>query len=361
MNITLATPLFPPEIGGPATDAVTLAEVLSARGMNVRVCTFRDVRRFPKLVRHIVYFWQVARMSYGTSAIVAFDTVSVGLPAALAAFVLRIPLIVRVPGDYAWEQGVQRFHVGDSIDTFQRTRYGWQVEALRAVQRFVVRRAALVVVPSDYFKGVAAGWGVPAARLERIYLGMDLTLVAVAPVPGPAPKTLFSVGRFVPWKGFSLLLHLLVENPEWNAVIAGDGPLRGVLEGQARALGVAERVRFLGTLPRAEVLGWCAAADAFVLNTSFESFSFQVLEAMASGSAVITTTAGSLPELIENGVEGLLCAPGDTPAFHAALASIEQEPALWQERRRAAKQKAQQFSLTASANAFADALTKVCG
>jgi glycosyltransferase involved in cell wall biosynthesis len=327
--------------------------------MTVAVCAFSAVRHRPKVVRHIAYLVQLLSAARGASAIVAFDTVSVGLPAALAARVLRIPLIVRVPGDYAWEQGVQRFHVSDSIETFQRTRYGIAVEALRRVQRFVAGSAALVVVPSDYFKTIAATWGIRPERLVRIYLGMDAPEGAVPPGDRPSGRVLFSVGRFVPWKGFTLLLHLLAAAPEWQAVIAGGGPLQGALEAQARVLGVTERVRFTGPLPREEVLGWCASADAFVLNTSFESFSFQVLEAMAMGAAIITTTAGSLPELITDGVEGVLCDPGDTDAFGRALASIGGDPA-WEARREAAKKKAGKFSLAASADAFAEAIETLC-
>lgn len=360
MKITLATPLYPPEIGGPATDSATLASVLTQRGMEVTVQPFSSVRDRPKLIRHLAYLWLLVRSARGAAAIVAFDTVSVGLPAALAAFVLRIPLIVRVPGDYAWEQGVQRFHVSDSIETFQRTRYGLAVEVLRWVQRFVARRAALVVVPSDYFKTIVSTWEVPSERLVRIYLGIDTALEAIRPEERPAGKVLFSVGRFVPWKGFTLLLRLLVDFPEWRAVIAGDGPLRSVLEAQARVLGVSERVLFTGVLPRAEVLGWCAAANAFVLNTSFESFSFQVLEAMSVGGAVITTRAGSLPELLTDDACGVLCEANDHEAFRQALASIDTDPTAWQKRRLAAKERANRFTLATSGAAFAEAIETLC-
>jgi glycosyltransferase involved in cell wall biosynthesis len=360
MKITLATPLYPPDIGGPATDAATLREVLTTRGMDVAILPFSGVRHLPKVVRHIAYFGKLLGAARGASAIVAFDTVSVGLPAALAARVLRLPLIVRVPGDYAWEQGVQRFHVGDSIEIFQRKRYGLEVELLRSVQRFVAASAALVIVPSDYFKGIVSTWGVAPERLLRIYLGIAATGEAVMPDPRPSGRVLFSVGRFVPWKGFTLLFRLLAKRPEWRAVIAGDGPLRQALEAQARVLGVTDRVAFTGTLPRAEVLGWCGEADAFVLNTSFESFSFQVLEAMAAGAAIITTRAGSLPELITDGVEGVLCEPNDEDAFRTALESIEREPDLWKARRHAAKLKASRFTLAVSGDAFAEAIETIC-
>lgn len=360
MKLVLATPLYPPEIGGPATDSATLATHLLAAGIPAVVCPFSTVKRAPKLVRHIRYGYRLLQEARGASGIVSFDLVSVGLPAALVARYLGIPLIVRVPGDYAWEQGRQRFGVVDSIDAFQHKRYGPAVEALRAVQRFVVKSAALVVAPSDYFKGIVLGWGVSPERLVRIYLGLDRSDEPRMPSARPEGKTLFSVGRFVPWKGFPLILELLQALPEWRAVIAGEGPERARLEADAKRLGVAERVRFTGPLPHAEVLGWCAAADAYVLNTSFESFSFQVLEAMLMGAAIVTTAVGSLPELITDGVEGVLCTPDDLAAFRRALVSIEKEPGTWAARREAARLKAARFSLQASGEAFVRALKDVC-
>jgi glycosyltransferase involved in cell wall biosynthesis len=296
----------------------------------------------------------------GARCIVVFDTVSVGVPSAVVARIMTIPLIVRLPGDYAWEQSVQRFGVTDSIDAFQHKRYGFRVEALRSLQRFVVRSAALSVAPSDYFKSIASGWGVKPERLTRIYLGLDFNESSEVPHNVPEGKILFSLGRLVPWKGFSLLIDLLSELTHWHLIIAGDGPLRTALYEQACALGVEKRITFTGALPHAQVLGWYRRADAFALNTSFESFSFQIVEAMKAGVPVITTTVGNIPELIDNGVEGVLCAPDDEESFRNAIVSTETEQALWEKRTMMAAKKAEQFTLSASLEAFEKVLKTIC-
>lgn len=361
MKIVLATPLYPPEIGGPATDSASLANHLPALGMEAQVVPFREVRHLPKGFRHLVYGWRLYQAARSAAAIVAFDTVSVGLPSAIVALLARRRLIVRVPGDYAWEQGRQRFGVADSIDEFQKKRYGLRVELLRRIQRFVVKRAVLVVAPSDYFKRIVVGWGVQPSRVMRIYLGVDLGVSAEAPRDIPEGKTLFSAGRLVPWKGFSQLVELVPQLPEaWHLVIAGDGPMRGALEARATELGISSRVTFLGAVSHEAVLGWLKSTDAFVLNTSFESFSFQIVEAMASGIPVIATTAGNIPELITDGVEGVLCEPNDAEAFRHAIMSVTDEPGLWKDRTAAAKEKAATFSLPASAAAFTAAIQNLC-
>src|SRR6185436_880397 len=104
MRILVATGLYPPESGGPATYSKFLVEKLPALGVEVSVLPFSRVRYLPKLVRHVAYFFACASLAREADIVYAQDTVSVGLPAALAAFVARKKFMVRVPGDYAWEQ-----------------------------------------------------------------------------------------------------------------------------------------------------------------------------------------------------------------------------------------------------------------
>lgn len=360
-KIVIATPLYPPDIGGPATDSFALAEQLRAQGKRVEVYAFGQVRHLPRLFRHSVYGFQLFRAARGAGCITAFDTVSVGVPAAFVAFLRRVPLVVRVPGDYAWEQGTQRFGVSDSIDDFQQKYYGVRVGLLRLAQRFTVCRAALVVAPSDYFKGIVAQWGVSPQKLTRIYLGIDMSEKPADIEAAPNGKILFSAGRFVPWKGFGMLIQLLAELPqEWHLVLAGDGPLRAELGLLTKQHGVAQRVTFLGSVSRPQMYGWLKRADAFALNTSFESFSFQVAEAMAMGAPVVATNIGSLPELVRNGVDGVLCRPDDMPAFKEAVLATQTELTLWRNRTASAQARAAEFSVTKSARLFADAIQTLC-
>src|SRR3989344_3187997 len=198
MNILIATGLYPPEIGGPATYTKLLEGRLPARGFAVSVLPFKTVRRLPKGVRHIAYFWKCLRMAHTADLVYAQDTVSVGLPAALAAIVAGKKFIVRVPGDYAWEQAQQRFGVTDSLDEFQKKSYGLRVGALRAVQRFVVRRARAVVVPSKYMEQVVGRW-TASECITTIYSSVEMP--RPKRVERPAGFLVVSVARRVPWQG----------------------------------------------------------------------------------------------------------------------------------------------------------------
>lgn len=342
MKILITTGVYPPESGGPATYTKLLEDRLPALGFAVQVLPFRVVRRLPMGIRHVMFFIKVLAQGRRADVIFAQDTVSVGFPSALAAQLLRKKFIVRVPGDHAWEQARQRFGVKDDLDAFQRKRYGLRVWLLRRIQRATLDMAHKAIAPSEYFAGVVRGWGIRTAVIA-IYNGTDFPAsIEKLDLPHPA---MVSVGRLVPWKGFEFLIRLLDKLPAWRLIIVGDGPLRENLESLARDQGVFERVRFVGEVPRAQVLSYLAGADAFVLNTSFESFSFQVVEAMATRVPVITTRIGSIPELVEHTKEGVLASPDDERAFIDALESIVADPTLWQQRIEAAAKKAEKFSI----------------
>ena len=359
MKIVLATPLYPPEIGGPATYTKELESELPRQGVEVAVVKFSDVRRLPKLIRHIAYTWQVYRVARHADIIFAQDTVSCGLPALIASRLARIPFLVRVPGDHAWEQARQRFGVVEDIDTFQGKKYGIGAESLRGIQRFVVRHADRVIVPSSYFGRLVEGWGVAGAKLQVIYNGIRLPLPPAKSPQKAVSPCIVSVGRLVPWKGFGGLIELVGRMPKWHLVIVGDGPLRAALEERSRTLGLEERVHFTGSLPRAEVLGWYHVADVFVLNSSFESFSFQTLEAMAAGIPFIGTSIGSIPELVTDGVEGSLVAPNDTEALASSVESVLSSPDVWQKRVEAAQIKSKQFSIKKTTESLLTVLKEV--
>jgi glycosyltransferase involved in cell wall biosynthesis len=351
MKIVIATGIFPPEIGGPATYAAILARELPKHSIKADVLPFSTVRHLPRIARHVAYTYALLKRGRGADIIFVQDTVSTGLPALVASRLLRTPLLLRVPGDYAWEQASQRFKVFDSVDDFQRKRYGLGVWVLRSIQKLVSRNADRVIVPSEYFKHIVIGWGVRPHRIDVIYNSVE-KVEPVLPAHMPPRPFMVSAGRLVKWKGFGTLVELLPRIPEWRLVIIGDGPLRESLASQARERGVAERIIFTGAISRDEVMGWYYSADAFVLNSSFESFSYQVAEALQAGVPIIATNIGSLPELVESGREGMLIAPNDLKGLEGALKSITEEPDLWRERTDAAERKAEQFSVAAMIERF---------
>ena len=152
MRIVIATPLYPPEIGGPATYAKLLLEGLPKKGIEVDLVKFSDVRHLPKIIRHFVYYRRVLKAARSADVVLALDPVSVGLPAMKAAKKAGKPFVVKIVGDYAWEQGRQRFGVTQNLDEFVRTTtVPFRVSVLRRIQTRGAPCATRVIPPLRYF------------------------------------------------------------------------------------------------------------------------------------------------------------------------------------------------------------------
>lgn len=163
ITILIATGLYPPDVGGPATFSKLLMEELPKRGFGVSVVSFGEVRHLPKVVRHVVYFFKILKRGKHADVIFAQDPVSVGFPAFFAALLLRKRFILKVVGDYAWEQWMQRQRRNTDIVTpeaFQKRRYDILTQLRRSMERFVARRAHKLIVPSNYLKSIVMYWGV---------------------------------------------------------------------------------------------------------------------------------------------------------------------------------------------------------
>jgi glycosyltransferase involved in cell wall biosynthesis len=121
-------------------------------------------------------------------------------------------------------------------------------------------------------------------------------------------------------KGLGHLLGAAAQVPEALFVVAGEGPLRGVLEARARQLELDGRFRFLGQ--RWDVPGLLGAADLFVLPSLSEGLPLTVLEAMAAGTPVVATDVGGTSEALVHGETGLLVPPADAAALAGAIRTL---------------------------------------
>jgi N-acetyl-alpha-D-glucosaminyl L-malate synthase BshA len=128
-------------------------------------------------------------------------------------------------------------------------------------------------------------------------------------------------------------------------LMVGDGPEREDAEREARALEVADDVRFLGRLDSVSTL--LQAADLFVLPSQTESFGLAALEAMACGVPVVATTVGGIPEVVEDGVTGLLEPVGSVEAMGRRAVELLRDRPRWEAMRAAAIARARTYSVDA--------------
>jgi glycosyltransferase involved in cell wall biosynthesis len=317
MRILLAAGIYPPQIGGPATYAKLLVDELPRRGVSLVLEKFSDVDSFPKGIRHLVYFWRVFRQSKDTQLIFAQDAVSVGLPAYCAAVLRRKKFFLRLGGDQAWEQAQVRFGVTEALDEFvaSKKKYPLAIQLIRSVQIFVAKRADRIIVPSKYLGGIIEAWGVSKAKIVVVHNTFDAPSLSDARASlkrelGLQEHVLVSAGRLVKWKGFGGLLNvmpaIIKAFVDARLYIIGEGPERAALEEKIKALHLQDRITLLGALPQEHLFRYIKAADVFVLNTGYEGLSHQLLEAMALGTPIVTTSIPGNAEMIEHKTTGIL-------------------------------------------------------
>ncbi len=144
------------------------------------------------------------------------------------------------------------------------------------------------------------------------------------------PLRVLFVGRLVPEKAPDVLLSALAQLPAGTvkARIVGAGPLRDALAAQIDDLGIADRVTLVGPLGQDELPAEYAWADVFCLPSYAEGLPVVLMEAMATGLPVVTTSIAAIPELVVDGVSGAVVPPGRPERVAAALSRLAADPAL---------------------------------
>jgi glycosyltransferase involved in cell wall biosynthesis len=169
-------------------------------------------------------------------------------------------------------------------------------------------------------------------KLSCIYHGLDVGRYRPNGGPPPGRPVVVAVGQLKEKKGFAHLLdacRLLKDRGyDLDCHIIGEGPLRAALEAQIRRLGLEDRVALRGALPHDAVIEAYRRATLFVLpcvtgaNGDRDGIPNVILEAMAMGLPVVSTDHSGIPEVVENGVDGLLVPPADAAALAGALARL---------------------------------------
>ncbi len=386
MKILIATGIFPPDIGGPATYSHKIAVELTKRGNSVVVLTYsneafqifnfqfpysgrwpngpyrpifnklpitsdkvesprrsrdnyqlpivRTSRKSPLFLRYFIYFLKVLWCGRNVDVIFLQDPVSAGLPATLANLFLRKKLVLKVVGDYAWEQAVQikdlRFKISDNFINldefypFEPSKYPPKIRLCQKIQTWVAKRADKIITPSEYLKGIVKKWGVDGEKILVVYNAADLPEINVQKESGVF--TIISVGRLVSWKGYNGLIEAFAEliksYPNLRLKIVGEGPEKKNFQFSIINFQLQDKIQLLGALSHEETLKEMAKASLFVLNTAYEGLSHVILEALAVGTPVVTTAAGGNPEVIKDGWNGILVKYNDLEALKSAIIKI---------------------------------------
>jgi glycosyltransferase involved in cell wall biosynthesis len=352
MRVLITSPVFPPDLGGPAVYVPSLGRFLVERGHEVKVVAFCSeeapsghpfpviaIARGPLPLRYLKAFLAVLREARGCDVVYVQEHLA--LLHVLAARLRRRPVMIRIMVDGAWEIAHRKGWCGDDdIVTFQGKRYGWKVGLTRFLQRTWWGWCTHIISCSEFLRQILIqSYGVAPEKVQRIfnaYHGPDPNLVVQSPEEarrelGLAPdgRYLLTICRLMGWKGVDGILCALARLPQdVRLLIAGDGDMEGPWRALAAELGLGERAIFLGNVPHTRIPLLIRASDAFVLNSRYEGLSHTLLEVQSLGTPIVASRVCGNPEVVEDEVSGLLVDPKDPAELERALRRLLDDPEL---------------------------------
>ncbi|MDP8248106.1 MAG: glycosyltransferase family 4 protein [Candidatus Tritonobacter lacicola] len=233
----------------------------------------------------------------------------------------------------------------------------------RSVETFNIRGASLVVAISNTTREWAIGSGVKRDTVKVVYPGFDRILPGRLESPnidGSGAVRLLFVGEVRPRKGLEYLIEAVAMLKDMDIFLSIVGDLTfesdyyEALRGKARELEIEERVLFLGRVPSEELTAQYRSADIFILSSLLEGFGIVLLEAMSFGLPIIATKAGSIPELVEDGINGFLVDRASSVGLARAIKKLISDPALKKKMSVANLEKVERF------DSWDEAALKVC-
>lgn len=330
----------------------SIGRFLVERGHSVEVVAFcsepqptgypfavHAIARGPLPVRYLKAFVQVWKRA--KHADVVYVNEHLALLHVLAGKLRRKPVVIRIMVDGAWEIAHRKgWCDGDDIVTFQAKSYGLRVRFTRFLQRRWWKWCSKIISCSEFLRQILIQHhGVPAAKVQRIfnaYHGPKLDEVPQSKEGARRELALASDKRYVlticrlmGWKRVDGIIAALRSLPEdVELLIAGDGDREREWKQLAESYGLQQRVHFLGNVPHTQIPLLIRAADVFVLNSEYEGLSHTLLEVQALGTPMIASGVCGNPEVVEDGVNGLLVDPRDPQTLVVALRRILEDPAL---------------------------------
>lgn len=337
-RILIATPMLPPDIGGPGTFAARFAGECIRSGHTVSVLRYgtRDphplsgvIRQIsislhaPVVLRHLRYAYAAWRMLARNDIALALDPVAVGWPLAMACRLRRKPFLIRIEGDSLWERYVSRtgeeltlrqFHDALPQLTLSRRERAWH-----RISRRVFSQAAGLVFSSR--------WREEIFRISYPLRSGPAVLIlpawpATAKRRREADRVLVFAGRFVRVKNLARLIRAfaVAAGHEWRLLLIGDGPERERLLSEISNQGLEDRVRVVPPMAHEELLKRIASAHAFVLPSLSDVSPNVILECMAAGTPFLMTRESGFHEALKD--IGLFVRPLDEQDIAVALRQL---------------------------------------
>jgi len=326
----------------------------------------------PTPLRYLKAFWAVFRAAKGCD--VVYVNEHLALLHVLAAKLRRVPAVIRIMVDGSWEIAHRKgWCQGDDIVTYQSKSYGWRVGLTRSLQRTWWRWCQHIICCSDFLRDILINsYRVAPSKAERIfnaYHGPDVEEVQETPTEARevlgldrGKRFVFTACRLMGWKRVDGIIEALAGLPDdVELLVAGEGDMEQAWRRLANERGLGQRVHFLGNVPHGQIPLYIRASDVFVLNSEYEGLSHTLLEVLFLGTPIIASGVCGNPEVVADGINGLLVDPRDSSSLGLALERMLGDPALCEQFVAAGLSRRPEFDRQATFSQVESVLQRACG
>lgn len=334
-----------PTYGGSGAMATELGIALAARGHEIHFITYAQPFRLPAFLPR-VFFHEV---DVGRYPLFEYPPYDLALAVRMHEVVRSAKLDVlhchyAIPhATSAWIAREMLREAGDDV-ALVTTLHGTDITIVGqdpsywAITKFSIEKSDRITAVSEHLqRETVNAFGCAGCTVEVIHNFIDPSVYDRSRYPGALSgmvaspgKVLMHISNFRAVKRTLDVIRIFARVSaamEATLVMVGDGPDRGMAQEEARALGVADRVQFLGRIENVAPL--LSSADLFLLPSETESFGLSALEALSCGVPVVASETGGIPEVVREGLTGALRPVGEVDAMAAAAVAILSDDARW--------------------------------
>ncbi|MEK7146149.1 MAG: glycosyltransferase family 4 protein, partial [Patescibacteria group bacterium] len=337
-KIHLITPIFPPDIGGPASYVYEVGQRLKkqhdlsvlgfcegqhVKMKNVDIHTLNP-KKYSFWTRQLRLRRLLKKYAKKSDLLYIQGPVVVGANSLLFAAQHKIPTLLKFVGDIAWEEASRRGKTKLSLEEWHdENKPDLKSKLLKKVQKWSFKKADRVIVPSQFLKRILMKYyAVPEDKIVLIFNAFDGEQSRRREHPERAYK-LMTAGRMVPHKNIDQIIEAVSQLPEnYSLDIYGNGPERNKLENLVYEKGMAERIKFHGNVSQTRLHDEMRKHDLFILYSSYEGLPHVILEAFSMRIPVIASDIPGTDEVALQDRTGVLAAPNNPQRLKEAIQNL---------------------------------------
>lgn len=310
IRILIATGIFPPSIGGPATYAEFLRKELRNLGCEVGVVSYGDKNIQNKndnlyiidnkqniLFKYIKYFFLILKLAQKFDIVYILDLMSAGFPATMAATLKGKKVVFRTGGDFLWEKAFNSDWTDLPLDSYYKAKKNWREKFLMYFCRSILEAIDIVIFSTNLQKDIYKNYYNLKDKKIR-FTGNAIPFIEIEEENKEYNNSIVFAGRLIELKNIERLIGAFnaSNRKDEKLLIFGDGPLKEKIEKQISDLGLKDNILIEGAVRHGELLKAIAGCKFVILPSITEISPNLALECISMAKPIILTKNTGLSE-----------------------------------------------------------------